>query len=169
MAKVPNRIAWAVELLDIQPDDQILEFGFGPGVSVELMASRLSGGQVVAIERSATAISRARQRLVSPLADGRVALEQTDLAGFDGAAGQFDKALGVNINVFWTGTADAELAVLARVLRPGGRLLLIYEGPPGGSVRDVGPTIIANLSRDGFTAEIVPPPAPNLLGISATR
>lgn len=49
--------------------------------------------------------------------------------------GSFDAAFAVNVNLFWTGPADLELAVLARVLRPGGRLHLLYDSP-GGSASD---------------------------------
>ena len=31
---VPGRLRWAVQLLDVAPDDQILEIGPGPGVFV---------------------------------------------------------------------------------------------------------------------------------------
>jgi cyclopropane fatty-acyl-phospholipid synthase-like methyltransferase len=169
-AKVPARLAWAVELLDVEPGDHVLEFGFGPGVSVELMAARLDGGRITAIDRSASAVERAGPRLRDQLATGQVTLQQVDLAGFAGEPDQFDKALGVNINVFWTGQADDELAVLARVLRPGGVVWLVYEGPPGGAVRAaVAPAVTANLQRHGFAPEVVPGPTPALLAIAGRR
>lgn len=169
MAKAPARILWTIDLLDVQPDDRILEFGFGPGVSLELVCERLDGGggQVVGIDRSATAVGRAQERLAAHLAAGRAVLDQVDLAGFDGAAGGFDKAFGVNVNAFWTGAADPELATLRRVLQPGGLFLLVYEGPPGGRPTKVVPDVTANLERHGFSVEVVDGPVSNLLGIRA--
>lgn len=39
MARANRRIAQrAVHLLDVQPDDRVLEVGFGPGVAIELLA-----------------------------------------------------------------------------------------------------------------------------------
>ena len=32
--------AWVIALLDIQPHDRVLEVGFGPGVGIQLLASR---------------------------------------------------------------------------------------------------------------------------------
>lgn len=167
MGKLPARIRWAVELLDIRPDDRILDLGFGPGVSLELIAERLGDkGQVVGIDRSATAVVRAEQRLAAQIATNRLVVEQVDLAGYDRADDRFDKALGVNVNVFWTGTADAELATLTRVLRPDGVLHLVYESPGGRPTKVVGPAT-ANLERHGFDVEVVDGPTSNLLALLA--
>lgn len=169
---VPTRIAAAVDLLDPQPGERILEVGCGPGVAAALVAERLgdgggSGGGgrggLVAVDRSATAVGRARGRVGDDA--GRVTFEQTDLAGLRGHDGAFDKAFAVNVNVFWTGSADDECTTLARVLRPGGTVLLVYETP--GGTRDVSPTVVANLDRHGFAAEVVPHPA--VLAIRAAR
>lgn len=98
--RVPARIAWAVDLLDVAPDDQILEFGCGAGVAVALVCDRLDGGRITAIDRFATAIERTRARNAGHIAAGRAVLHQVDLARFRGEPGQFDKAFAVNVNVF---------------------------------------------------------------------
>ena len=152
---VPDRVAWAVDLLDVAPDDEILEVGCGPGVAVALIAERLDRGHVTAIDRSPTAVARTAGRAAEHMAAGRVVLHQVDLAGFEGEPARYDKVLAVNVNVFWTTSAEAECAVLARVLRPGGVVRLVYGGPPTGQRGDVGATIAANLARHGFTAAIV--------------
>ena len=154
--KLPERIAWAVELLDVRPDDQVLEFGCGSGVAAAAIADRLTGplGRLVAIDRSATAIERARARTAAHIAAGTVELHRVDLAGFRSEPHRFDVAFGVNVNVFWISSADDELRVLASALRPEGTLRLIYEGPPGSGAPDVGPTVAARLERHGFAAEI---------------
>lgn len=151
---VPARISWAVDLLEVQPGDQVLELGCGPGVAVDLVARRLDGGRITAIDRSATAIERTRSRNGEHIAAGRAVLQQVDLAGLRGHLGHFDKAFAVNVNVFWTGPADAECAALTHVLRPGGELRLVYGGPAPGDARDVGPGIAAKLERHGFTTDV---------------
>jgi SAM-dependent methyltransferase len=114
-------------------------------------------------------VSRASTRSAEEIGTGRVVVEHVDLAGFDGADEPFDKALGVNVNCFWTGSAEAELSVLARVLRPGGTLYLVYEGPPGGAVRsDVVPLVTANLQRHGFAVATVAGPSPQLVCVSGS-
>jgi protein-L-isoaspartate O-methyltransferase len=57
--RVPERLRWAVQLLDVTPNDEILEIGPGPGGSVSLICEQLAGGRITIIERSATAVQRA--------------------------------------------------------------------------------------------------------------
>lgn len=152
---VPSRIAWAVELLDVGPDDRILEVGCGPGLAVSLVADRLEGGRVTAVDRSAVAVERTLARNAHHVAAGRAEVHRRELAAIDAEPSRFDKALAVDVNVFWTHPADAECAVLARVLRPGGSVWLVFGGPGDGPVRDVGPRVAAALGRHGLTTEVV--------------
>lgn len=157
---VPARIAWAVDLLDVRPGDEILEFGCGPGVAVALVCELLGDGdgRITAIDRSATAIERTGARNADHAAAGRAVLRQVDLAGFDGSQDTFDKAFAVNVNVFWTSPAEAECAVLRRVLQPGGIVRLVYGDGPPGQTRDVASAIAATLARHGFTTEVIRSP-----------
>ncbi len=150
----PDRIVWVVDLLDITPDDQILEFGCGSGVAVALVADRLVAGTITAIDRSATAIERARARNAEHIAAGRAVLQHVALADFHGEPGHYTKAFAVNVNVFWTSPADAECQVLSRMLKPGGAIRLVYDGPAPGSGRDVHAAVAANLQRHGFATTV---------------
>jgi cyclopropane fatty-acyl-phospholipid synthase-like methyltransferase len=149
LGKVPERIRLALHQLDPQPGEQILEIGCGPGVAAALVADRIgSGGHLVAIDRSATALARARVR-TADRAD-RITFVRTDLAGFT-ADRIFDKAFCVNVNVFWTGSAESELSVLRNCLRPGGTLFICYEAPRGRRPSErVVRRVISALARSGF-------------------
>jgi hypothetical protein len=43
---VPERVAWAVEMLDLAPDDRLLEIGCGAGRAVSLICARLDTGTI---------------------------------------------------------------------------------------------------------------------------
>jgi protein-L-isoaspartate O-methyltransferase len=163
-----DRHAWAVERLDPQPDDRVLEIGCGPGVAAALLCERLDRGHLTAIDRSAAAVERAGRRLAPHLAAGRVAILQTDLAGLAAPAHAFDRAVAVNVNVFWTGPAEAELQVLRTVVRPSGVICLVYEGPPSGGDRDVAPTVAAALGRIGCATGVARDPSGSLLCVTGT-
>jgi ubiquinone/menaquinone biosynthesis C-methylase UbiE len=145
-------------VLDVQPGDTVLEVGGGTGVSAGLICSRLDGGRLIALDRSAKATARTVERNRDHVAEGRLEAvtgalaELTKLTGQAGQAGSMDRALAVNVNVFWTGSADAELEVLRRVLRPGGLVVLVWgAGGPQSASRIVAPTA-DGLLRHGFTS-----------------
>jgi len=75
-----ERIAWAVERLGIRPRHRVLEAGCGHGVAVSLIAERLDGGVVLAIDRSPRMIEAATRRNAARIAAGVVALQQAELA-----------------------------------------------------------------------------------------
>lgn len=148
---VPARVAFAVGLLDPAPTDRLLEFGCGPGAAAELVCARLTTGRLDAIDRSATAVARTTARNAGHVAAGRLVVHTAALADLPRTGGEFDAAFGINVNLFWTGTAEPELAALAAALRPGGRLLVCYGAPPAGSTRRVTEVVADLLRRNGFT------------------
>lgn len=163
---MPERIDWAVELLEVRPADEILEFGCGPGVAVAKVCHLLVEGRITAIDRSATAIARAVARNAVHVTAGRAVFEHVDLASYGGQDDQFDKAFGVNVNRFWISPARAECEVLQRVLRPGGVLRLIYGAPAPGRAGDVAGPIAARLTEYQFTTEVIEPPGGGLVCIT---
>lgn len=127
---VPERNRWAVEQLDLGTASRVLEFGCGGGAAAQLVLGRLSGGPVLAIDRSAAAVARTVDRNRAAVDAGVLTVRQVALADLDVAAGSFDVAFGVDVNLFWTTSADAELAVLGHALAPGGTLLVAYGPGP---------------------------------------
>ena len=98
-----RRNAWTVRQLDIQPDDQVLEVGFGPGLAIRDAAELARDGRVVGLERSETMRRQAYRRNRRAVADGRVELrlgEPGDLLATCGRT--FEKAFAVNVFPFWT-------------------------------------------------------------------
>ena len=68
--RVPDRIRWAVEHVDVQPDHDVLEIGCGAGVAAGLVCDRLTTGHLLAIDRSPAAVRRATERNVRHIAAG---------------------------------------------------------------------------------------------------
>jgi SAM-dependent methyltransferase len=163
----PQHARWAAATLDPGPDDLLLEIGCGPGVAVALVCERLVGGKVVAIDRSATAISRAAKRNAEHVAAGRavlrtVALEQLQPSDVLGRQERFDKVFAMNVNLFWVRSPAKELDLIKRILAPGGALYLFYGyggGPGAGKASENAskvPGILAeHLGVHGFAAEVI--------------
>jgi SAM-dependent methyltransferase len=125
-AEVPDRVRWAVDLLKLQPHHRVMEIGCGPGVAAGVIADRLAGGFLLAIDRSATAIDRASRRNRRHVDTGRIEFRTTGLAELEVGSGPFDAVLATNVNLFWTGPAIGEWSVLEKVLSPDATLVLAY-------------------------------------------
>ncbi|BCB91386.1 class I SAM-dependent methyltransferase [Phytohabitans suffuscus] len=160
MTGVPQRLRWAVEALDLSPRDRVLEVGCGPGVAADLVCRRLSGGRLVAVDRSPVAIDRATRRNAAHIAAGTASFHVTSLAD------RFDTVFAVNVNLFWTRSPAPELALVRGLLRPGGALHLCYEPPGPARLDQLAAALPATLAAHGFHAEATAEGA--LLGVRAT-
>ena len=134
---VPDRVAWAVDQLDLRPHDRVLEIGGGPGAAAELVCRRLGQGFLLGVDRSPMAIERSTKRNQRFLDTGRLELRLGRLADLEVPDDSFDVAFCVDVNLFWIGTGQRELDRLHRALRPGGRLHVFYGPTPG----DPAPTL----------------------------
>ena len=118
----------ALEALDLQPGERVLEVGFGGGDLLgRLLDSR--AGEVIGADPSSAMVRRARGRFSGQ----RVRLLEAPVTALPLGDGSVDKACSVNSLYFWA-NLDAAAWELARVLRPGGRLVLCFQTPQ--SVRD---------------------------------
>jgi ubiquinone/menaquinone biosynthesis C-methylase UbiE len=124
-----ERNAWAVDMLDVQPGDSVLEIGFGPGLAVELLAELVGDGAVAGIDRSAIMVAAARSRIAEAIQAGRADLRRADVEALPFESGVFARVLTVNSLHHW-GDPIAGLREVCRVLRPGG-LLAVVEQPHG--------------------------------------
>jgi cyclopropane fatty-acyl-phospholipid synthase-like methyltransferase len=149
--RVPERLRWVVGLLDVRPGDRILELGCGNGVAVSLICDQLGTGMITAVDRSPAAVERAARRNAPYVASGRARLCCLDIADVGRLGRCYDKVFAVNVNLFWTRGAHAEIAALKEVMRPGGTLRLVYETPPGTPVGRRADTVAAALAAEGFT------------------
>jgi SAM-dependent methyltransferase len=113
----------AIELLDVQPADRVLEIGFGPGVGIQDLSERATDGLVAGIDPSEVMVRQATRRNRRAIAAGLVVLKHGSAAGLPFEDDAFDKVLAVNTFHHW-GSAETGLLEVKRVIRPGGLLLL---------------------------------------------
>ena len=72
--KAAERLVWAVDTLAVRPTDRLMEIGCGHGVAVSLVCEKLSGGSILAIDRSPTMIEMAAKRNREYVAAGMACL-----------------------------------------------------------------------------------------------
>jgi SAM-dependent methyltransferase len=112
---------WTVSLLEIQPDDRVLEIGFGPGVSTQLASEKASKGFVAGIDHSRTMVQAASQRNAAAIRSGRMELKHGEVFALPYADESFDIAFSLHSIYFWPNPLDC-LRKLRRVLKTGGVL-----------------------------------------------
>lgn len=114
--------AEAVAELAPGPEDDVLVIGFGPGVGLSQLASVVTVGRIAGIDPSLVMMREARRRNRAAVESGRMELRQATDDALPWLDGAFDGVLAVNTIQLWNPLAEGVVEV-ARVLRPGGRLV----------------------------------------------
>ncbi|GAB7386269.1 hypothetical protein BSNK01_01040 [Bacillaceae bacterium] len=65
---------WTISLLNVQPNDRILEVGFGPGIAIQEISGMIEDGSIVGIDPSQTMLSQAQKRNAFAIRQGKVRL-----------------------------------------------------------------------------------------------
>lgn len=149
MSRLPERILWAVDVLDVRPADIILEIGCGTGLAIGPVCDRLSEGNLIAIDRSSAQLEKAKAANADSIASGKAEILLTEFLEAKLPPAHFDKIFLFNINVFWM-DPKAELAEIKRLLKPEGNFYLFHQPPPGNDVREFAEAFRANLEKYGF-------------------
>ena len=149
-----RRNSWVVSLLAVQPDDRVLEIGFGPGLAILKLSRIATEGRVCGVDHSELMVRQAMRRNADGCRRGVVDLRVGSVDELPAFDAPFDKVLAVNAAMFW-GEPDAPLEKLRRMLRPGG-LIAVAHQPRGPGANDEtsaaeGREIAAALVRVGFS------------------
>ena len=166
---IPARIRWAVELMDVQPSDSILEIGCGPGAGAELICQRLESGKLFAIDRSESGVDRTKRRCKQHVDSGRLTVRQIDLATLRVPVKRLNKVFAFNVNLFWVRACRDEVALLHERLLPGGAVYLFYEATRPELVPEIVRKTSAALTDGGFRVSVVEQKAPPVVGIIGRR
>jgi ubiquinone/menaquinone biosynthesis C-methylase UbiE len=127
----------ALDRIDSQPV-HVLDLGTGTGAVARLVAERFPGAEVVGADLSAQMIDQARRLTDSP----RVTYQVADAQKLPFGDGSFDLITLGNMIPFFD--------ELARVLAPGGRILVAYSAGPETPIYVPTERLRTELSRRGF-------------------
>lgn len=117
-----------VGAIDTPPKATVLEVGFGGGVGLDLLLRHLPDARITGVERATDMLTLARRRFAAELRAGRLELLAASVEQLPFPDQHFDAACTANCVYFWP-DLDAGLRELARVLRPGARLVLAVNPP----------------------------------------
>ena len=149
------RNRWVVSLLDVQPDDRILEIGFGPGLAIAQMARRVTTGRITGIDHSELMVQKASRRNSAAIAAGHVDLRMGSADDLPRLDQPFDKVVSINSYAFWKSPLDT-LQALRSMMRPGGVIAIAHQPRHAGATDEsaliAGQNIVDQLRTAGFTS-----------------
>ena len=90
-----------IKLLDVRLNVKVLEVGFGPGVGIQLLLERVTGGWVAGVDQSQEMVRQAAARNASALRNRRVDLRYGSVERPPFANETFDKVLAINSMQVW--------------------------------------------------------------------
>ena len=116
---------WTISLLDIKPDDRVLEVGFGPGLAIQSAVQMASNGFVAGIDFSQAMLQQANKLNIIKIKEGRIELKNADVRAISYDEDSFNKVFAVNVIYLWP-DLPVVLKELKRVMKSGGILALYF-------------------------------------------
>ncbi|RJO77034.1 methyltransferase domain-containing protein [Nocardia panacis] len=122
-------MAACVEATGVGSGDTAADLGFGGGAGLSLLLDRVGpAGAVHGVELSSDMLARATTRFAPALTAGRLHLASGSLTALPLDTDLLDAAITVN-TIYFVPDLPAACAELARVVRPGGRVVLGIGDP----------------------------------------
>lgn len=166
---IPVRIRWAVDFMDVQPSDHVLEIGCGPGAGAEAICHRLETGKLFAIDRSESGVDRTKRRCARFVESGRLTVRQIDLATLRVPVKRLHKVFAFNVNLFWVRDCTDEVALLHERVLSGGTVNLFYENRFPEQLPTILTKASAALKNGGFEVSVIEQTSPAVVGIIGRR
>lgn len=149
--KNSERSEWVFSLIDLQPEDRVLEVGFGPGTDVQRASQ--AAASVAGIDHSEVMVKQATRRNAKAISEGRVKLQLGTANKLPFPESHFDKIFAINSAQFWKDSVTT-LGEMGRVLKPGGWIALAVQPRNKGATDDhayhAGKGLADSMKKAGF-------------------
>ncbi|MBF0224418.1 MAG: class I SAM-dependent methyltransferase [Desulfobacterales bacterium] len=148
-----ERNEWGISLLNLQPSDQVLEIGFGPGIAIQKMSKLVTKGIIYGIDHSDLMVKKASKRNNDTILAGRVKLISTAVSELPAFDKPIDKIIDINSFQFWEEPVNY-LNRLKTIMKNEGIIALIHQPrKPGATKQDsieAGEKFAKYLDQAGF-------------------
>ena len=125
---------WGLSHISINPHDVVLDVGCGGGRTVSKLAAMATQGKIYGVDHSQESVAMAGKINREWIAAGRVEIREGSVSQLPFAPGVFDLVAAVETH-FWWPDLPSDMREVLRVLKPGGRLIIIAEIYKGAQTR----------------------------------
>lgn len=150
-----TRNTWVLRLLELKPDDHVLEIGCGPGAAIKHIARMGTRGFIAGIDPSEVMLRQARRRNRQSVREGRVELRLATMSAIPYPDRSFDKVFGTN-SIQFSRDLLSDLGEIRRVLRPGGLAAFsvqpLWKGGSDAKAMEIGSDLRDVMAKAGFHA-----------------
>ena len=119
---------WAFTHLTIPEGATALDIGCGGGRTIEKLAAKAAC--VYGIDYAAGSVAASRAHNKRLIAEGRVQVEQASVSRLPFADDKFDVVTAIETQYYWP-HLEQDMREILRVLKPGGRLMVVAENYKG--------------------------------------
>lgn len=113
----------AVKALEIQPNDHVLEVGFGGGFALNMIKKKIRGGFLAGVDYSQDMVNRGKRKFQKSITTGHMTLIEANVISMPFSDASFDKIYSIHTIYFWPDITTGLMEII-RVLKPGGRSVI---------------------------------------------
>lgn len=117
---------WGLSHISVDSRDIILDVGCGGGRTISKLAAIVTRGKVYGIDFSSASVAVAGKTNQPWIAAGRVEIREGSVSQLPFPDGMFNLVTAVETH-FWWPDLPGDIREILRVLKPGGRLVIIAE------------------------------------------
>jgi len=143
---------WTIDVLHLDDGVDVLEIGFGPGTTIELMTQKYPDAFIAGIDHSDVMVKQATRRNRKAVSEGRVEIREGSVAALPYEGESFDNVYAINSFQFWPDRL-ANLKEVKRVLKKGGNIAITLQPrwtKSDDEVRQVGKEVSDWLTDAGY-------------------
>jgi SAM-dependent methyltransferase len=122
---------WGLMHVVIKNHFTILDVGCGGGRTVEKLAAIATDGMIYGIDYAEGSVAASRAQNGQLMKAGRVAIEKASVSQLPFPDNKFDLVTAVETQYYWPNLVE-DMREILRVLKPGGKLIVIAETYQGG-------------------------------------
>ena len=145
---------WGLAHLELAPDADVIDLGCGGGSNVSAMLEACPAGHVTGFDYSPVSVEAYKKKNAAAIDEGRCSILEGDVAELPFSDDSFDAATAFETVYFWP---ENSFAGVRRILKPGGRFLIVCEADGSCPGDETWPKLIDGMklkSRDELVCEL---------------